>query len=59
MKKYFKKIILKSTQKTCKEYGDEVITKELLLLAYSEFISEIQNNIDFVLPHQKIKDQRK
>ena len=26
---------LKSTQKICKEYGDEVITKELLLLAYS------------------------
>ena len=48
---------LKSTQKICKEYGDEVITKELLLLAYSEFNSEIQNNIDFVLPHQKIKDQ--
>ena len=48
---------LKLTQKICKEYGDEVITKELLLLAYSKFNSEIQNNIDSVLPHQKIKDQ--
>ena len=48
---------LKSTQKICKEYGDEVITKELLLLAYSKFNSETQSNIDFILPYQKIKDQ--
>ena len=44
---------LKSTQKTCKEYGDEVITKELLLLAYSKFNSETQNNIDFIFHTKK------
>ena len=48
---------LKLTQKICNEYGDKVITKELLLLAYSKFNRETQNDLDFVLPHQKIKDE--
>ena len=51
--KYLQKI-----QKISKANGDEVITTDVLFLAYSENISNNENNIiNYKLPHQQIKKE--
>jgi len=51
--KYLQKI-----QKISKANGDDVITTDVLLLAYSEFISNNDNNtINYKLPHELIKKE--
>ena len=51
--KYLQKI-----QKISKANGDEVITTDVLFLAYSEIISSNENNtINYKLPYQQIKKE--
>ena len=53
--KYLQKI-----QKISKANGDEVITTDILFLAYSEYIYSNENNtINYKLPHQQIKTEIK
>ena len=50
--------IRQKIQKISKANGDEVITTEVLFLAYSENISSNENNtINYKLPHQQIKKE--